>query len=117
MTDFAPYDPNVLPAPVLAYLDARDQQRHSDAADAFTPDAVVLDEGGTYRGIDEISRWIASSSTEFTYTSTRLGQRVLDGDRADVQVRLDGDFPGGTVVLRYRFDLRDELIARLVIEI
>jgi hypothetical protein len=34
-----------------------------------------------------------------------------------VQVRLDGNFPGGTVTLRYRFDLRAGLIDRLAIEV
>lgn len=30
---------------------------------------------------------------------------------------LEGDFPGGTVDLRYRFTLRDGLIAGLAIEV
>lgn len=115
--DVTPYDPTTLPAPVLAYLDARDDRRYADATAAFAPDAVVVDDGRTYRGIDAISAWIATSSTEFTYTSSRLDQQIVDGRRVVVRVRLDGNFPGGTVVLHHRFELKDALIEHLVIEV
>lgn len=106
-----------LPVPVIAYLDARDDHRHADAAATFTPDATVIDDGKTYRGIEAITAWIHSSSTDYTYTSTRIGQHGADGNHADVQVRLDGNFPGGTVILRYHFDLDAGRIGRLAIEV
>lgn len=115
--DFAPYDPTTLHAPVLAYLDARDDRRYADATATFAPNAVVIDDGTTYRGIDAISAWIGTSSTEFTYTSSRLDQQIVDGRRVVVRVRLDGNFPGGTVVLHHRFELAGSLIEHLVIEV
>lgn len=118
MTDaYTPYDPTLLPSPVVAYLDARDAHRHVDATAAFSPSALVIDDGRSYRGLDAISAWITTSSTEFTYTSTRLDQRVDGTGRAVVRVRLDGNFPGGTVVLRHGFDLAAGRIERLVIEV
>lgn len=118
MTDiFASYDPASLPAPVIAYLDARDEHHYADATAVFAPDATVLDDGNTYEGIDAITAWIETSSTDYTYTSARVGQQIADDTRAVVQVRLDGNFPGGTVVLRYRFDLDAGLINRLAIEV
>ncbi|PWD52529.1 nuclear transport factor 2 family protein [Serinibacter arcticus] len=116
-TTFAPYDPVDLPAPVLAYLDARDDERFADAVALFAADATVLDDGGTYPGIDAIRAWVEQTSTEFTYTATRIGQRVEDGGDVVVQVRLDGTFPGGTVTLRYRFALDGERITRLAIAV
>mgnify|MGYP003439797006 FL=1 len=79
--------------------------------------ATVFDDRWCPRGIDAIADWIAHTSTEFTYTSTRIGQRFLDEDRVVVQVRLEGDFPGGVVVLRYQFVVEDGLIHDLVIEV
>jgi hypothetical protein len=114
---FAGYDPTTLPAPVFAYLDARDENRHADAAALCASDATVLDDGSTYAGGDAISAWIEQSSGEYRYTSTRIGQWVASETTAVVQVRLDGNFPGGTVTLRYRFDLRAGLIDRLAIEV
>jgi len=49
--------------------------------------------------------------------ATRIGQRIADASNAVVQVRLDGNFPGGTVTLRYQFTLKHELISRLAIEV
>ncbi|QAY73660.1 nuclear transport factor 2 family protein [Agromyces protaetiae] len=118
MTDtFTEYAPGMLPAPVLAYLDARDASRYSDATALFAADAVVFDDGKTYEGGDAIDAWIRESSTEYTYTSTRIGQELVDDDHAVVLVRLDGDFPGGTVTLRYGFELRDGRIDRLAITV
>lgn len=118
MTDtFTDYARAALPAPVLAYLDAHDENRHADAAAVFAPDATVLDDGNTYEGIDAISAWIETSATEYTYTSTRIGQRVGDENQVVVQIRLDGNFPGGTVTLRYQFELHAGLIKRLAIEV
>jgi len=114
---FTGYEPTALPAPVVAYLDAHDERRHADTAATFAADATVLDDGNTYEGIDAIAAWIARSSSEYSYTSTRIGQQVAGDDRAVVQIRLDGDFPGGTVTLRYQFELQDELIRRLAIEV
>ena len=114
---FADYNGSELPPAVLAYLDARDANRTAEATALFTPTATVFDDGGCHRGIDAIADWIAHTSTEFTYTSTRIGQRFLDEDRVVVQVRLEGDFPGGVVVLRYQFVVEDGLIHDLVIEV
>ena len=113
MTDtFADYDPTALPAPVLAYLD-----RDKDPAGAglFAPDARVHDDGHEYVGKDAIREWIATVSTEYEYTKTRLGQKVSDPDRVALLIRLDGNFPGGTATLQYRFSLRDDLICNLTI--
>lgn len=114
---FAPYDATSLPAVVLAYLDAHDEGRHADVRATFTPDATVVDDGRTYDGIDQIGAWIERAASEYTYTSTRIGQAVEDADNVVVQIRLDGNFPGGTATLRYRFRLASDRITHLVIEV
>lgn len=114
---FVPYAAAALPPSIVTYLDARDDKRYSDALAVFEPEATVIDDGGTYQGVEAIDSWISQSSTEFTYTATRIGQRIVDVSNAVVQVRLDGNFPGGTVTLRYQFTLKDELISRLAIEV
>lgn len=111
------YHPATLPASVITYLDARDENRYADAASVFTADATVLDDGRTYEGLDLIRDWLERSSTEYTYTSTRVAQQIVDDDHTVVHVRLDGNFPGGTVTLRFQFTHRAGLISRLAIEV
>lgn len=114
-TEITDFDPTQLPAPVLDYLDARDEDRHADARALFAPDASVLDEGRTHHGIDKIGAWIERSSSEYEYTATRIGQRVDGASSVTVQIRLDGNFPGGTVTLHYQFALDGDRITRLEI--
>ncbi|KAB8169712.1 nuclear transport factor 2 family protein [Streptomyces sp. 3MP-14] len=114
---FTDYDPATLPTPVVAFLDAHDADRHADALAAFAPDATVLDDGGTHEGTEAIRAWLERSSTAYTYTSTRVGQRVTDPTHPVVRIRLDGSFPGGTVTLRYQFTLHAGRISRLAIEV
>ncbi len=44
------------------------------------------------------------------------GAAKLDDDHYHVTHHLEGDFPGGEVDLHFRFTLRDDAIAALVIE-
>lgn len=111
-----PYDATALSAAVVGYLDARDERRFADALRHFAPDAQVVDDGQTLDGLSAIGAWIESSSTQWTYTTTRLAQQV-DGDAVVVRVRIDGDFPGGTAELDQRFTLREGQIAQLSIAV
>ncbi|GHF19431.1 hypothetical protein GCM10017786_61620 [Amycolatopsis deserti] len=99
---------NSLPAAVRGYL-------ADPAADVFTTDAVVVDDGRTYRGPDEIRAWTRRTTTEFRYTATLTGFSQEGAGEWTVVQHLSGDFPGGEVDLRYRFQLRGERIAALTI--
>ena len=81
----------------------------------FTDDADVVDEGLRHRGSDAIRTWRDGVATQYTYTTTITGTTVL-GDRGHrVDARLDGNFPGGTVDLAYRFTTDEDHITRLQI--
>ena len=81
----------------------------------FASDAQVIDEGHTYRGHDEIRRWREAVTSRYTYTVTVLSSEPVDADRHVVTARLDGNFPGHTARLRFRFALRGGLISALEI--
>jgi ketosteroid isomerase-like protein len=70
--------------------------------EVFATDAVVVDDGRTYRGLEEIRGWLTGAASEFTTTSTRLSVEQ-EGDAVDVLVRVEGNFPGGRVDLHHRF--------------
>ncbi|MFF0047147.1 nuclear transport factor 2 family protein [Streptomyces sp. NBC_01620] len=108
--------PEALPGAITRYLKARRAHDTAVAVSAFTGDATVIDDGNTYEGVDEIKRWLSRSATEFTYTTELTGAQQTDVTRYVATHHLEGNFPGGTVDLHYRFTLRDDLIERLVIE-
>ncbi|WP_369255222.1 nuclear transport factor 2 family protein [Geodermatophilus amargosae] len=105
--------PDQLPAPIRGYLAAHAARDADAALRAFTPTAVVVDDGTTHRGTEEIRRFLSRAGAEFSYTTELVGaQRVDDAHWVAVN-RLEGDFPGGVVELGYRFVMDGDLIAEL----
>ncbi|WP_229074454.1 nuclear transport factor 2 family protein [Actinoplanes sp. DH11] len=105
-----------LPAVITTYLPAHEARDIAAALAAFTADAVVTDEGRTYRGHDEIRAWLAATGSEYTYTTAFTGAARTAAAEFDVVQHLEGDFPGGSADLHYRFALAGDAISRLVIE-
>ncbi|WP_382308651.1 hypothetical protein [Herbiconiux sp. UC225_62] len=103
------------PFQVAVYLDAVARDDLEASLAAFTADAVVIDEGRERRGAD-IREWRQTTATEYTYTTDFRSLEAADESHFVALHHLEGDFPGGVVDLRYRFDLAaDGRIARLEI--
>lgn len=108
-------EPSGLPAVIRSYLAAHTARDADTAVRAFTTDAVVTDEGHTYRGTDEVLEFLRSAGGQFTYTTELVAAERVDDAHWVATNRLEGDFPGGVAELRYRFTLVDGLVAELVI--
>ena len=102
-----------LPEPIAAYFEA-DRRDGEAVARCFTDQAVVEDEGRSYRGSAAIVAWKSSASAKYSYTSTPFAVEQTDL-WCIVTSRLTGNFPGGSVDLRYRFRLERGKIAQLKI--
>ncbi|RJK95992.1 nuclear transport factor 2 family protein [Vallicoccus soli] len=111
-TTSTPHDE--LPAAIRAYLAAHAARDTDTALRAFAPDAVVVDDGATYRGTEEVRRFLSRAGAGFTYTTRLLAARRDDAHWLVTQ-RLQGDFPGGVVDLGFRFTLDGDRVAELVI--
>ena len=105
-----------LPPVITTYLAAHNARDVDRAIGSYAPDAVVIDDGRSYHGTDEIRAWLGDAAAEYTYTTQLVSATRLDDERYDVVQHLAGDFPGGVVDLNYRFTLRNSAIVRLVIE-
>jgi ketosteroid isomerase-like protein len=107
--------PVQLPASIRAFLAAHTARDADTAIGAFAPDAVVTDEGRTFRGTEEVLGFLRHSGSEFTYTTELIGARRVDDEHWVAVNHLEGDFPGGAVDLTYRFTMDGDLVAELVI--
>ncbi|MEV0347230.1 nuclear transport factor 2 family protein [Nonomuraea sp. NPDC050680] len=104
-----------VPGVVARYFEA-DRRRDPDAVIAlFTDDAVVTDEGRTRRGAAEIRSWLRGPASQYQYTTEVLGAEAIGADTVLVTGRLEGNFPGGTADLKWRFTLADDRIRQLEI--
>ena len=83
-------------------------------ADCFAPDAVVTDERRSHVGREAIRAWKAESKATTKYQVTPVSAEP-DGGRVLVTGRVEGDFPGSPVMLRYLFDLDGDQISALEI--
>jgi hypothetical protein len=105
-----------LPAAILAYLTAHRARDVETAVEAYTVDAVVIDESRTYRGREEIRTWLGRAGGEYTFTTEFVSATRIGGARYDVVQHLEGNFPGGVVDLHFRFTLDGTSISRLVVK-
>jgi hypothetical protein len=93
-----------------------DAQRDTEGTVAlFADDAIVVDEGKTYRATTETRAWQLGPALKYVYTTEVLNVEGSEPDRYLATGRLTGNFPGGTVDLRWDFTLADDQIKRLVI--
>jgi ketosteroid isomerase-like protein len=101
-----------LPTVVRAFMAAH-ESRDADAALALlAPGATITDVGESFSGEAALRGFITGAGAEFTYTDEITGV-AGDGDTWVVGHHLEGDFPGGTADLDYRFVLDGRRIARL----
>ncbi|AFK63012.1 hypothetical protein TKWG_14850 [Advenella kashmirensis WT001] len=102
-----------LPEPIQAYFDA-DKDNGKALADCFTEQGIVIDEKHTYNGRAAIERWRAEATAKYEYTSEPFD--VTEQDRQIIVTsRLQGNFPGSPIHIRYRFVLENNKIASLEI--
>ena len=107
-----PLDDSV-PDAITDYFEA-DARRETDAIlGLFTEDAEVIDEGGSWRGLDKIRAWREGPVAKYEYTTELLGADRTGDDEYLLTGRIDGNFPGGTAALKWRFTLAGNRIKHL----
>ncbi|SDJ96432.1 SnoaL-like domain-containing protein [Nonomuraea maritima] len=102
-----------LPDVVARYFEASARRDRDAVGAAFADDAVVADEGHTWRGAAEIRAWLEGTASQYEYTTELLGAQAEGEDAVTVTGRIDGDFPGGTAQLDWHFTLAGGLIRHL----
>ena len=76
---------------------------------------MVIDESRPWRGSAEIRTWQLGAASEYEYTVSLFGIEATGTETYLASCRLDGNFPGGTAEIRFRFTLSEDPIERLEI--
>lgn len=108
-------DPGDLPVAIRSYLAAHAASDPNAAIGAFSPDAVIVDEGRTFRGTRGVREFLRSAGAEFTYTIELIGAQRIDDQHWVATNHLEGDFPAGVADLAYRFTIDGDRITELTI--
>ena len=101
-----------LPSPIKKYFDADGKADGAAPMSAFAVDAVVEDEGNTYRGSDAIEQWWRAAKAKTAHTAAPFAIEEK-GDVTEVQAKVAGNFPGSPANLTFSFRLADDAITRL----
>lgn len=102
-----------LPEPIAAYFDA-DKRDGEAIARCFTTRAIVKDEGQTFSGPAAIEAWKTAARAKYSHVSEPFAMEQKDG-RYIVMTRLNGNFRGSPIDLRFVFRLERGKIAFLEI--
>ncbi|NIJ42468.1 hypothetical protein FHS78_002770 [Parvibaculum indicum] len=102
-----------LPQPIADYF-AADKADGEAVALCFTEDGIVTDEARTHEGQTAIAEWKKEASGKYQYTVNPFSIEEKEG-KTVVTSKVEGDFPGSPVDLRYSFTLNGNRIARLEI--
>ena len=102
-------------AVITRYFAAQAARNFDTLVSLFADDAIVIDEGKTRRGTKEIRAWRENVASVYEYSTDLVGVEAADEGEYVARVHLEGNFPGGTVDLHYRFTVDGDSIRRLEI--
>lgn len=105
-----------IPEVITRYFAAQSKRDFDALVALFTDDGVVIDDGKTWTGAAEIRAWRDNAASAYEYTTDVTDVHAAGNDEYDARVHLEGNFPGGTVDLEYRFRLDGHRIRRLEID-
>jgi len=106
--------PPKLPKPIADYFAAESKEDAAALARCFAPDAVVKDEGQTFRGPAAIRKWNADARSKYHHRVEPLQAFEREG-RTVVVARLSGTFPGSPLEVEHVFRLEGSKIASMEI--
>lgn len=103
-----------LPAPVSAFFEISNGSNIAEITRCFALNAVVVDEGQTYRGHGAIQSWQRDVQQKFEFTVEPVSVSQ-DGERLRVAANVVGNFPGSPAQLDHVFGLVGDQIVSLEI--
>ncbi|MFD2101156.1 nuclear transport factor 2 family protein [Flagellimonas iocasae] len=96
-----------LPKVLTELVKAQDNFDSTSYANCFAETAVVVDEGKTYNGKNEIKSWIEKANKEYQVTMKPL---EYSETTEILTAEVSGNFPGSSVILSYNLNFKNELI-------
>lgn len=105
-----------LPQPIAAYMQAANTHDTAALLGTLTPDAVVTDEGRTYRGHQAIQAW-SDRTIQAYQASFDVMEVTQTREETVVTAQVAGTFDGSPLLLRFHFTLSGNKIAALRIRV
>ena len=101
-----------LPPTIARFVETSNVRDVSGFVSCFAADAVVDDDGGTHRGLDQVREWKQKTQDTNRYRIDPVRLERRSGDTI-LTATLTGDFPGSPVDLNYAFTMVGDAIEAL----
>ncbi len=95
------------PQTASTYVEAKNRHDTAGMLATFAPEAIVYDDGGTYRGTAAIGGWIEQTTTDYHVTLAVTGL-TQEGREVAMTALVSGDFDGSPAPFTYLFTLTDD---------
>ena len=102
-----------LPQAIEAFFHAHNTGQTDGFGELFTADATVTDEAHEYRGA-AIKAWIDGAIAKYKPVAD-VSDLTEVGGQTIATAQVSGNFPGSPAQIRYKFTLKNDRIAALVI--
>ena len=103
-----------LPEIIASLLAAQDKFDSKAFAENFSEDAIVHDEGKTYRGKTEIRKWNESTNKKYMTKYKPLGIKTKE-NKITMKAEISGTFDGSPAIINYAFEIKQGKIYSLKI--
>jgi len=103
-----------LPKILTSLLSAQDKFDSEAFAENFLNDAIVYDEGKTYKGKKEIKQWNEMTNAKYNTKYEPL-EIHTEGEKITLVARISGTFPGSPAIINYNFEIKNDKISMLSI--
>ena len=104
---------NIPLTPLTArFVESMNAQNSAAFIACFTPDAVVEDEGHTFRGTAEIQAWIEEAFRKYRPFLEVTSVTISDTGMV-ITGTVSGSFPGSPIVLHYHLTITQDHISSL----
>ena len=103
-----------LPKVLVELVKTQNNHNSTAYANCFSETAIVLDEGQTYKGRNEIKQWIEKANDEF-----KILIKPIEFAKAEciLTAEVSGTFDGSPVLLDYHFEITSDKIDSLEITV
>jgi len=103
-----------LPQIIADLIAAQDKYDSRAFSETFSDDAIVYDEGKTYRGKNEIKQWNEMTNAKYKTKYEPL-EVTTDGDKVTMTARISGTFDGSPATIKYYLEIKNGKISLLQI--
>ena len=101
--------------PIATYIEANNDKNKIKLIGLFTREAIVIDDGILYKGIDAIKNWRRKINKAYNMTLEIVGgSKVKEGIMIDILCT--GNFPESPLIVQHHFSLKNNLIVYLKID-